>query len=454
MKQNTKKLLTLLLFIVCAISVTAQDNENCFGIIAGRATTVNGAVLMGHNEDDAGEQMLNIYVVKKDTENGSAKYIWAEFPGMEQADALMNEYGVCVASDGCSSKEDIDDFTNGGILYDVRINVAKYATSARHAAELIGEMVEKYGYRGSGRTYLVADPTQGWIVSVVKGRHWVAQRVPDDKIMLIPNYYVIDKVDLSDKENFLGSPDLIDYAIKRGWYDPAKDGDFSFRNAYASPKTIASNHNINRHRLALDYVIGSKYDYSWETVEPMVTPSKKVDLDDLRTILSIHTSQKEDGSHPGLVCNNNTILCTIFQLRNDLPREVGCIMWAAAGHPCTEAFIPWYLGMSESPSGWCRFKTHSEAYDKHLSDAKEMRLNYPEGNYWRCVDHWNSISANYTGNIDKCRKEIKKFQKEIDNKQAAFEKQLLKEGSVKRWDSIMNSYTANWYSKYFKLLEL
>lgn len=452
MKQNMKKILTSLLFIICAVSVMAQNNENCFGIIAGRAATVNGEVLMGHNEDDAGEQMLNIYIVKNNAELGTAKYIWAEFPRMEQADALMNEHGVCVASDGCSSKEDIEDFTNGGILYDVRINIAKYATSARHAAELIGEMVVKYGYRGSGRTYLVADPTEGWIVSVVKGRHWVAQRVPDDKVMIIPNYYVIDKVDLSDKNNFLGSPDLIDYAIKRGWYNPDKDGEFSFRKAYASPKTIASKHNINRHRQALNYINGGKYNYSWETVEAMVTPAKKVDINDLKAILSTHTKTKKDGTHPGLICNDRTILCTIFQLRNDLPRQIGCIMWAAAGHPCTEAFIPWYLGMSESPAGWCRFNTPSEAYNKHLTDTKDMRINYPDGNYWKCIDHWNTISADYANNIDKCKKEIKKFQKEVDNSQASFEKKLLKKNSVEFWENMMNSYTAKWYSKYFKTL--
>lgn len=449
MKQNMKKLLTSLLFIICAISVMAQNNENCFGIIAGRAATVDGTVLMGHNEDDSGEQMLNIYV-SNSTKHGTAKYIWAEFPKMEQADAFMNEYGVCVASDGCSSKEETEDFTEGGILYDVRVNVAKFATSARHAAELIGEMVEKYGYRGSGRTYLVADPTEGWIVSVVKGRHWVARRVPDDKVMLIPNYYVIDKVDLSDKENFLGSADIIDYAIKKGWYDPEKDGEFSFRNAYASPKTISSNHNINRHRHALNYISGGNYDYSWETMEAMVTPAKKVDMDDLKAILSIHTEATEDSSHPQLICRNNTIVCTIFQLRNDLPREIGCVMWAAAGRPCTEAFIPWYLGMSESPAGWHRFETPSEAYQKHLTDTENLRLNYPYSNYWKCVDHWNAIAADYAGNIGKWKSSLKNFQNMVDREQASFEKKLLK-ADPKDWAGMMNHYTANWYRKYFKM---
>ena len=89
--------------------------------------------------------------------------------------------------------------------------------------------------------------------------------------------------------------------------------------------------------------------------------------------------------------------------------------------------------MSESPAGWCRFNTPSEAYNKHLTDTKDMRINYPDGNYWKCIDHWNTISADYANNIDKCKKEIKKFQKEVDNSQASFEKKLLKKNSVEYW---------------------
>ncbi len=43
---------------------------------------------------------------------------------------------------------------------------------------------------------------------------------------------------LSDSANFLGSADLIDYAKKKKWYNPDKDGDFNFREAYGEPKNL------------------------------------------------------------------------------------------------------------------------------------------------------------------------------------------------------------------------
>ena len=190
---------TLVCLLGCLVFVAAQD-YNCFSIIAGRDATVDGSVLMAHNEDDGGEQMLNIYVVPASDKN--LRYIWCEFPGMEVADVLMNQFGVSIASNGCPSREDKGELFGEGILYEVRTSVAKYAHNAREAVELIGTLVETFGYRGSGRSYIVADPLEGWVVSVVKGKHWVAQRVPDDQVMTIPNYYVIGEIDLDDEDNF------------------------------------------------------------------------------------------------------------------------------------------------------------------------------------------------------------------------------------------------------------
>ena len=37
----------------------------------------------------------------------------------------------------------------------------------------------------------------------------------------MPNVYVIGEVDLSDRARFRGSPDLVSYAIQRGWFEKA-----------------------------------------------------------------------------------------------------------------------------------------------------------------------------------------------------------------------------------------
>jgi len=370
--------------------------ENCFSIIAGRLTTVDGSVLFAHNEDDAGEQMMNLYNMPADPAAGTLAYKWIEFPGMKVADGFMNEYGVSICSDSCGSREDCEP---GEWLYEIRTSVAKYAKSAREAVEIIGRAVEEHGYHDSGRSYMVADPNEGWIVSLVKGRHWVAMRVPDDQVLVIPNYHVIDRVDLADTANFAGAPDLIDYAIARGWYDPEKDGEFSFRRAYGRPSTFTSTHNTERHRDVLAALTDGTYEYSVETVQPMITPSRKLSVADLTAALSIHGEDDGSGKHLQNVCMDRTVASVVFQLRKDMPLEVGCLMWLCPGRPCAEAFLPVYLGATKLPEDFGRYESAAEAQEKHFSDVGDFRTKYPVSFYWYQADRWESLSEDYAGRI-------------------------------------------------------
>ena len=65
--------------------------ENCFAIIAGKGTTVDGSVLFGHNEDDSGEQMLNVYLDKHGVWNLN---INSSFYAVNLPDEILSAY-VC-----------------------------------------------------------------------------------------------------------------------------------------------------------------------------------------------------------------------------------------------------------------------------------------------------------------------------------------------------------------------
>ena len=251
---KAKVLLCTLLVLLVAGNVAAGRNlvpVLCFGIIAGRNATTDGYVYLGHNEDQPGEKMLNIYNVPANRDR--CAYLWFEFPGEAAGDSFANEYGVCITSDQCRSREDK---AQGLLLYEIRTSAIQKAHSAREAVHIIGSLVSQYGYADSGRTYLVADQKEGWMVAVVKGHHWVAQRVPDDEIATIPNYYTIGEINLKDTVNFLGSKDIVSYARKRGWYNPKRDGAFNFRHAYADPKTLTNNNNLRRHTLGQETFFG------------------------------------------------------------------------------------------------------------------------------------------------------------------------------------------------------
>lgn len=466
-----KKIASILALIFASfIQVEAHDFDeyNCFAVLAGRHATTDGSVLLAHNEDDSGEQMFNLYTVPRNEQKGTNKYLWIEFPGMKVADGALNEYGVAVVSDACSSREDRLDVTDGGVVYEIRMTVAKHARSARHGVELIKELVEKRGYAHSGRTYIVADSREGWVCSIVQGRHWVAQRVPDDSVFIIPNNYCITDVNLEDTANFCGSPDIISYAIERGWYNPETDGKFSFKKVYSNPNTLHSDRNYIRHMSALNLITGKDYTTDPNTYPFAVKANRKIGVADLIQVLSSHgenvvvkTKHKKAPQHPSCICVDRTVNASIFQLRGWLPTEIGSLVWTTGGRPCYELFVPWYVGMSESPKGFQRFATAEEAEAKHFTDAKNMQANYPKAAAWKFVDFWNWLVTDYNKYIGATKKATGKMQDQLFKQQAEFENSLkgLYDSKTKivtdraKLEKSLNNYTASWYNRYFKTLE-
>ncbi|PLW96396.1 MAG: hypothetical protein C0593_11690 [Marinilabiliales bacterium] len=112
----------ILIALMFFLSVKSQENTfNCYTLIAGKDATADGAVIVAHNEDDFGEQIVNFYKVPArpagtefttnagetiTIENESVPYLWLEMPGMNFSDCFLNESGVVVVSNQCSSKEE------------------------------------------------------------------------------------------------------------------------------------------------------------------------------------------------------------------------------------------------------------------------------------------------------------------------------------------------------------
>jgi len=65
------------------------------------------------------------------------------------------------------------------------------------------------------------------------GAIWAAQRVPDDHVVVVPNWSIIKEINIKDKENFLASKNYKQEAIDRGWYDPKSGKPFIWQEAYS-----------------------------------------------------------------------------------------------------------------------------------------------------------------------------------------------------------------------------
>jgi dipeptidase len=409
-------------------------------------------VFLAHNEDDGGKRIVNWYKVprKKSKQkdsitlkrgrriaqvNKTYSYLWLEIPELEFSDSYINETGLTIASDACRSREDQAVIVNGGIGYWLRRLMIERAKTAREAVQVAGELIESIGYASSGRTYCIADSNEAWMLSVVKGKHWVARRIPDNEVAIIPNYYTIDKVDLSDNENYMGSSDLISYAIKRGWYDPQKDGEFSFRKAYSNQKNLKNIVNIARHWVSLNALSEKKYSLN-EDFPFSFKPKKKIELKDLFTILRNHYEKTDFDlsiEHKGnphhqktmSVCSNTNQYGFVAQLRAWMPSEIGDIFWIAPRRPCVQAFRPIYSGVITAPKDFAVYDAQT-AIIKHFDKIESYKTYTEKHAYQLFYNQANQIDADYTSLILKRQKKLFRLENKLLKKQNKFEKKMLK----------------------------
>lgn len=334
-----------------------------FGILAGSKATTDGYTYLGHNEDIPGEKMLNIYNVPSG--NSRLAGLWFEFPG-QMGDSYVNEYGVSISSNSCPSRSAKK--SKGKRLYNIQTKAFCEAKSAREAVMIIGSEVSRHGCDESGRSFLIADAKEGWVCSVVRGRIWVAQRVPEDHIMLISNCFNIGEVNLDDSANFLGSKNLVRYAIRKGWYDPSSDGVFNFTKAYAAPSSLSDSVNTGRLALAGEFFVGDGIDPSRPVFSRV--PPRKFHRRDLSNLLS-DTSLRDE----------NTALTTIFTLNPAYPPKKGTVIWV--GYPSQDAanHSQWTI-FTKTPESCHRFDDADLALKKHFKDVTNFRDRWPDHFYW------------------------------------------------------------------------
>jgi len=449
-----KSLKSILFFLLLIIQIIFPQepalNYNCFSILVGKDATTDGSVLFAHNEDDSGVNLVNWYKVPRiyhqddemlDLFTGGKlpqveetySFLWLEMPGQTFSDSYMNEWGVTIASDACRSKEDSAELVNGGIGYYLRRIMVERAKSAKEAVKIAGSIVDSIGYASSGRTYCIADPTESWMMSIVKGKHWVAQRIPYEHVAIIPNYYTIQNIDLADTLNFLGSTDIIDYAINRSWYNPESSKIFNFRLAYGKPSSINSMINIARNWGATNILSPMQYEVSDEFPFSF-KPNKKVSTKDLMEVLQNHYEgtelEEKEISTPHdyniiPICRKDTQYGMVAQLRNWLPNEIGNVMWIAPHRPCSQVFIPWYFGISEIPNNF-NIGNYKSALKNHFIQYDDIKTQTRSHNFWNYVEYADKINTNYYGLMPSVISKKDETQNDIFEKFSRFDDKISK----------------------------
>ncbi len=444
-KSFLRILAVLALFVLGTIFLLpAAPCEGCFSIVAGKDASVDGYVIMAHNEDDTIPQIVNHHKIPRRKHAPGEKvkllnggqlnqveqtwaYIWSEMPGMLFSDSYINEWGVSITSDNCPSREDKPEITDGGIGYMLRRLVAERARTAREGVLLAGRLVERFGYIDSGRTYIICDPDEGWLFSVVNGKHWLAKRVPDKQVAMIANTFTVHQVDLSDRANFLASKDIVKYAVSRDWYKPEEGVPFDFARVYANPKSASSLSNFGRQWSGLSYVVAKPIPLG-PNLPFSVVPKQKVDVAQVKQILrhdndakilqSSSLTENTDKSACA-ICRGSTQTSFVVQLRRNMPLDIGIVYWICLAPPRTSFYIPFHFGISDFPAG---FSSKSErpsiiSYNERVGRA--FRAD-PLQAFWTFSNFYNKVHGASANTITR----VKAQAEQIENNALSLQRPL------------------------------
>jgi len=449
-----KRLSVFLIFILFSCFSFTQETggNNCSTLIIGREASAAGCVIVAHNEDDSGIQIVNFYKIPyKDNKKGefvkfkegamepqsshSFACLWMEMPGQDFADTYINENGVLVTSNACTSRELFGEITDGGIGYELRKLVAERALSARTGVEFAGYLVEKWGYNGSGRTYIIADKNEAWMFAVVRGKNWVAQKVPDNHVAFIPNYYTITEIDTTDSDNYLTSKDLINYARRRGWYNPATDGKFNFAKVYSAEKNLINMSNIGRMWMAMNLLSGKEYKKEDKFPFSFV-PTRKIEMKDIYNLLSNHyegtelddsENYKKGSPHVNKtqnICASHQQLSFIAELRQGLPFDIGGRIWVAPRRGCVNAYMPIYFGVTEFPADMT-MDTPEKAYELHFKRDQSIYDRNNQKAWWNFIAVAECTDIDYINRYPERKKIKDDLQKTFTKMASQMEKEYL-----------------------------
>ena len=403
MKKHTVRLIVMTLVVSLVFTMSIGLAFGCTTIIIGKNNTADGSVMIAHSEE-LGDSPQHLVVVPRKTHEAGEMYVsysGAKIPQPEVTYAYIastifdkeyypgdyttgiNEYQVSVANNMSWTRgvpEDTAwDVIDGGVFWTEFTQLAlERCKTALEGVKLMGQLCETYHLScDPGTMFAIADPNEGWFIEIARDGQWIAQKTPDTGFDMRSNNYRIGAVDL-DSPDILHSPNLVQYAADKGWYDP-KSGPFSFADVYGDPPNQEDEYNNLRNRL----------------VTKMLTDYGKISTDELMAILrsayegtEYYKADPNTGSpfHTDIrtISRTNTEVTSVAQLRSWLPAEIGGVIWWALATSKTSPYVPYYYGAT----------AFLEAYTKGTDTDTDGSA------YWAFNDLRNYVDKNYSRTID------------------------------------------------------
>ena len=415
--------------------------SECKTFIIGQDQSADGSMIVARSEDWDAMEAKN-YEIFEGTDNGPREFVAkdspfrCELPEKALGYSALSPYnlhghwgsaGFNTAGVGMSATESIfssdevlkhDPLVENGVAENSVFNITlPYVHTAREGVERLGMLIEKYGIaEGFGIGFV--DSKEIWYLETACGHRWLACRMPKDQYFVTGNQSRFRTYDPNDKENYLASADLIEFAEKHGLYNPAQ-GAFDFHEAYARDIKLDTTYNYPRvWGLQQFFSPEIKNDVTKNTFPVFAKAAHKVTLTELRTAFRFHYDNTEHdpylNSNPKEPYRPVSIFRTtqthLLQVRPELPQAIGCVNYVAMGMADLGVFLPLYQGITSYP----------EAYTKGNGESSD------DSAYWKFRKIMVLGMTNYNKYAPIIKEAYAKFEAETDQRQREMEEEYLR----------------------------
>jgi len=470
---------TVICAVMCAalLSAPTMKTDACTNVIVTKGASADGSILVSYAADSHVLFGELYFAPAADWKKGSMRKIvdWdtgkvlgeiPQVPHTYKRVGNMNEHQLIIAETTFGGRSELADET-GMMDYGSLIYIAlERCKTAKEAIQCMTSLVKEYGYYSEGETFTIADKNEVWIMEMVgkgkgsKGAVWVAVRIPDGYICAHANQSRIRNFPLKDPLNCIYSPDVIEFARKKGYFK-GEDYEFSFADAYCpldfsgmracearvwSAFNILSNgwftfvndegrYETKEANTYLDFAMG----YNADNPMPLyIQPSKKLTVKHIADVMRDHfegtpmdmtqdigaggnalpyrwrpMSFEKDGNtyiNERAIATQQTGFWFVGQSRSAFPDVIGGIIWFGTDDAATSYVTPIYTNTNEVPE--C------------FREGNGSMLKYSEtSSFWINNRISNACYKMYDQMAPFVRKEINSFEKgqlekvrECDNK--------------------------------------
>ncbi|MCQ2457680.1 MAG: C69 family dipeptidase [Clostridia bacterium] len=288
--------------------------------------------------------------------------------------------------------------------------VLPYVHTAREGVLRLGSLLEKYGtYEMNGIGF--NDENEVWWLETIGGHHWMARKVKDENIVIMPNQLGIDYFDFNDafgaQKEYLCSADLKEF-VEKNHLDRSTDGRFSPRIVFGSRDDTDHAYNTPRSWFMGRYFLPTRYCWEGEhadftpesdNIPWTFAPERKVTVEDIKYVLSSHMQgtpfdpygkDEQRGKYRSIAVST-TGHTAILQIRGYMPEALKGIQWVCFGAAIYNNVIPVYTSAGRVP----------EYLNNVTSDVSTG--NY----YWSC----RILAAMADPHFALCIEDIESFQK-------------------------------------------